>query len=152
MSCFQSGFNHQTTILFAAYRFYDRQTLATKRALVRKPVHDPMETMLADNPNIQYWTDLYTQALAGEVLPRHTVPWYLPKSAVQRFHDRCSLAVKTSRDLQILAELAQHTVRCYTTDRVPIRTATLKSKKVHKKLVPWTNKKKAFFLSKFYVV
>ena len=99
VSCFLSDFDHVIRILFSEYRFYDRQTLATNRALVHNPVHDPMQRILADNPSIQYWTNLYTQALAGEVLPRHDVPWYLPKSAVQRFHDRCWLAVKTPRDL-----------------------------------------------------
>ena len=92
-------------ILFSEYRFYDRQALATNRALVCNPVHDPMKSLLAGNPSIQYWTNLYAQALAGEVLPRHDVPWYLPKSAVQRFHDRCILAVSTSHDLAVMVEL-----------------------------------------------
>ena len=33
-----TGFSHVRRVLFAEYRFYDRQALATNRALVRKSV------------------------------------------------------------------------------------------------------------------
>ena len=70
-----SGFSHVRRVLFAEYRFYDRQALATNRALVRKSVHEvPSGILLEDDPNCQYWADLFKRQLAEETLPRHNVP------------------------------------------------------------------------------
>ena len=92
--CLLSGFSHVRRVLFAEYRFYDRQALATNRALVRKPVHEvPSGTLQEDDPNCLYWADLFKRQLAGETLPMHNVPWYLPESSVRRFHEHCTQAI-----------------------------------------------------------
>ena len=92
--CLVSGFNHVRRVLFAEYRFYDRQALATNRALIRKSVHEvPSSILLEEDPTCQYWKDLFKRQPAGETLPRHDVPWYLPQSSVQQFHEHCTQAI-----------------------------------------------------------
>ena len=94
VSCLVSGFSQVKRILFAEYRFYNRQALATNRALVRKPFHEATPGVLQEHdPKCLYWADLFKKQLAGEALPRHNVPWYLPESAVRRFHEHCTQAI-----------------------------------------------------------
>ena len=89
-----TGFSHVRRVLFAEYCLYDRQALATNRALIRKPVHEvPSDILLEHDPKCQYWKDLFKRQLAGETLPRHNVPWYLPESSVRRFHEHCTQAI-----------------------------------------------------------
>ena len=96
--CLPTGFKHVRRILFAEYRFYDRQALATNRALIRKSVHEvPSSILLEEDPKCQYWKDLFERQLAGETLPRHDVPWYLPKSSVQQFHEQCTQAIHCAK-------------------------------------------------------
>ena len=67
--CLASGFNHVRSVLFAEYRFYDRQALATNRALIRKSVHEaPSSILQEEDPKCQYWKDLFERQLAGETL------------------------------------------------------------------------------------
>ena len=92
--CLVSNFNHVRRILFAEYRFYDRQAIATNRALVRKAVHElPSGILNDDDPNCPYWEDLYMRQLSMQDLPRHNVPWYLPESSVRRFQQQCTQAI-----------------------------------------------------------
>ena len=50
--CLVSGFSHVRRVLFAEYRFYDRQALATNRALVRKSVHEVPSGVLLEATQI----------------------------------------------------------------------------------------------------
>ena len=98
VSCLVSGFSHVKRILFAEYRFYDRQALATNRALIRKSVHEvPPSILLEEDPECQYWKDLFKRQLAGETLPRHDVPWYLPESSVRQFHEHCTQSIHCAK-------------------------------------------------------
>ena len=93
-----TGFSHVRRVLFAEYRFYDRQALATNRALIRKSVHEaPSSILQEEDPKCQYWKDLFERQLAGETLPRHDVPWYLPQSSVRQFHEQCTQAIHCAK-------------------------------------------------------